>query len=413
MKLFEKYNRLNITATILIFIIGSCSFYFLLNFILIRELDEELQSEQQEIVTFVNLHNALPEIIRTKNQSTSYTLTDKKTDPLFRSIKNSHDKEEESQRELQFTIEAGGKYYLVLVDKPLEETESLLQVIIGVTIAVIALILLAGYLINRTVIRKLWKPFYRTIDQVKNYHLADTFSLENTGIEEFSLLNRSINEMIERIQHDYNSLKNFTGQAAHEMQTPLAIIRTKLDMLIQNEPLLQRNAQGITDIERGVQRLSRLHQSLLLLTKVENKQFTLNEPVDIDKIIKDKSSEYTEIMEEMHLALTLKLEPTTALFHSHLADILANNIINNATRYNKHGGSVTIELQNKTLTISNTSPNKQLDTVKLFKPFYRDNNMQDGTGLGLSIVKQICDTAGYSIWYQYTADQHIFTITFN
>ena len=413
MKLFEKYNRLNITATILIFIIGSCSFYFLLNFILIRELDEELQSEQQEIVTFVNLHNALPEIIRTKNQSTSYTLTDKKTDPLFRSIKNSHDKEEESQRELQFTIEAGGKYYLVLVDKPLEETESLLQVIIGVTIAVIALILLACYLINRTVIRKLWKPFYRTIDQVKNYHLADTFSLENTGIEEFSLLNRSINEMIERIQHDYNSLKNFTGQAAHEMQTPLAIIRTKLDMLIQNEPLLQRNAQGITDIERGVQRLSRLHQSLLLLTKVENKQFTLNEPVDIDKIIKDKSSEYTEIMEEMHLALTLKLEPTTILFHNHLADILVNNIINNATRYNKEGGNVTLELQNKTLTISNTSPNKQLDTVKLFKPFYRDNNMQDGTGLGLSIVKQICDTAGYSIWYQYTADQHIFTITFN
>ena len=397
----------------MIFIIGSCSFYFLLNFILIRELDEELQSEQQEIVTFSNLHNALPEIVHTKNQSTSYTLASKKSAPLFRSIKNNHDKEEENQRELQFTIEAGGKYYLVTVDKPLEETESLLQVIIGVTIAVIALILLAGYLINRTVIRKLWKPFYRTIDQVENYHLADTFSLENTEIEEFSLLNRSINEMIERIQHDYNSLKNFTGQAAHEMQTPLAIIRTKLDMLIQNEPLLQRNAQGITDIEKGVQRLSRLHQSLLLLTKVENKQFALNEPVDIDKIIKDKIDEYTEIMEEMHLALTLKLEPTTALFHSHLADILANNIINNATRYNKHGGSVTIELQNKTLTISNTSPNKQLDTVKLFKPFYRDNNMQDGTGLGLSIIKQICDTAGYSIRYQYTADQHIFTITFN
>ena len=115
----------------------------------------------------------------------------------------------------------------------------------------------------------------------------------------------------------------------------------------------------------------------------------------------------------MHLALTLKLEPTTILFHNHLADILVNNIINNATRYNKEGGSITLELKNKTLTISNTSPNKQLDINKLFKPFYRDNNMPDGTGLGLSIVKQICDTAGYPISYQYTTDQHIFTITFN
>ncbi len=161
----------------------------------------------------------------------------------------------------------------------------------------IGLILLTGYLINRIVIRRLWKPFYQTIGKVKTYHLTDQelLKLETVDIEEFSLLNQSINEMMERIQHDYGSLKNFTGQAAHEMQTPLAIIRTKLDTLMQNESLLEKNAQHITDIEKAVQRLSRLHQSLLLLTKVENRQFALNEEVRLDTIIKDKCAEYAEM----------------------------------------------------------------------------------------------------------------------
>ncbi len=288
MKLFDKYNRLNITATILTFIVGSCTFYFLLHYILIHQLDETLQTEQQEIFSYVSTHNRLPEIIRTKDQYTTYEPAAGKSATLFRYVRNTDHKGEDELREIQFSVLAGGSYYTVKVDKPLEETEALLQVIIGVTVAMIALILLLGYLINAIMIRKLWRPFYRTIDKVKNYHLADqeALSLEEVNVDEFSLLNRSINEMIDRIQQDYGSLKNFTGQAAHEMQTPLAIIRARLDTLVQNEALLEKNVQHITDIEKAVQRLSRLHQSLLLLTKVENRQFILNEEISLDTVVK-------------------------------------------------------------------------------------------------------------------------------
>lgn len=417
MKLLDRYNRINITATIITFIIGSCTFYFLLNYILINQLDETLKTEQQEIVSYVKEHNALPEIIPTKDQYIKYQPYaggDILVKNEFQTLKKKYEKDEENYRELEFSAQVAGKQYTVIVDKPLEETEALMQVIIGVTILMIGIILLTGYLINRTVIRRLWKPFYNTIDSVKSYHLSDqpALQLENTEIDEFSLLNQSINEMTDRIQQDYGSLKNFTGQAAHEMQTPLAIIRTKLDTLIQNEGILEKNAQHIVDIEKAVHRLSRLHQSLLLLTKVENKQFILNEDVRLDNIVEDKCTEYSEMIETMHLDISLTKEPVTIKFHHQLAEILVSNLMNNAIRYNKKGGSIKIALHAHQLTVSNTSANEQLDSDKLFKRFYRGNNIEDGTGLGLSIVKQICDLAGYAIEYTYNAGWHDFTIYF-
>ncbi len=414
MKLFDKYNRLNITATILTFLVGSCTFYFLLHYIFIDQLDETLQTEQQEILAYVKVHNELPEIIPTKDQYISYGPAIGNVNTSFLNVKNNYDKEDEDEREIQFTVLAGGKNYLVKVDKPLEETESLLKVIIGITIAMIGLILLVGYLINRVVIRRLWRPFYETIDKVKTYHLTDqeTLKLEKLPIDEFSLLNQSINEMVDRIQQDYGSLKNFTGQAAHEMQTPLAVVRTKLDLLMQSEALLEKNAQHITDIEKAVQRLSRLHQSLLLLTKVENKQFMLNEDVALDQTINEKLAEYAEMTEALDLHVSARLQPTQIKFHHHLAEILVSNLLNNAIRYNVAGGSIDVTLADGNLTIVNTSTNPQLDDNGLFKRFYRGSAAEEGNGLGLSIVKQICDMAGYSIKYQYAANQHRFIIGF-
>ena len=415
MKLLDKYSRLNITATILTFIIGSCTFYFLLNYILIRELDERLQAEQQEILAYVNTHKSLPDIVRTIDQFTLYEQAVAKVNTEFTTVKLKQNNEQEDYREIKFSLLARDKYYQVTVGTPLDETEALLQVIICVTIAMIGIILLIGFLINRIVIRRLWKPFYSTIESVKNYHLSEqqTLKLERTDIDEFSLLNQSINEMVDRIQQDYGSLKNFTGQAAHEMQTPLAVIRTKLDTLMQNEAVLEKNAQLITDIEKAVHRLSRLHQSLLLLTKVENKQFLLNEKINLDKIVTDKYEEFGEMASAMNLSIKLHIEPVVLLFHQQLAEIIISNLLNNAIRYNRPSGEIEISLNDTQLTVSNTSDKGKLDSTKLFKRFYRDADSSEGTGLGLSIVKQICDMAGYSITYSYYEARHEFKLNFN
>ena len=416
MKLFTKYNRLNIAAGVIIFLIGSCTFYFVLHYILVRQLDETLVSEQQEITTYTKEHNKLPEIIPAPDQYIFYTPTDHIVTPSFRTTTANYDKGAiDKYREATFGVTAGGQYYLVRVDKPLEETEDLLKLIIVVTIAMIALIILTGYLINRIVISRLWKPFYETIEKVKTYDLSaqQPLDLNKESIDEFMLLNQSISSMTESIQRDYKTLKEFTGNAAHEMQTPLAIIRSKLDMLMQNETILQQSGQNIAEIEKAVARLSRLYQSLLLLIKVENRQFTLNEEVELDKLIKEKCTEYQEMAEAKNLNVHVKTIPVILRFHQHLAEIVINNLLSNAIRYNKTGGSIDINLSNNKLVISNTSDTPELDKEHIFQRFYRQERAkEEGSGLGLSIVKQICDLANYTIKYQYIDHTHIFTILF-
>ncbi len=306
--------------------------------------------------------------------------------------------------------------YQVTVSKSQTATEDLLQLIILVTIGMIALILITGFLINRTILSRIWKPFYQTIDKVKNYHLSaqEPLQLPNTQIDEFTLLNENITGMTERSQREYKNLKDFTGNAAHEMQTPLAVIRTKLDLLMQNEKLLADKDMPMQEIEQAVHKLSRLYASLLLLTKIENRQFALTESIGLDKIIADKLSDLSDLLESKSIHLYKELIPVNIPFHQQLAEILIGNLLNNAIRYNIENGSLTVKLDSRMLTISNTSWLPALDEKKIFQRFYRHaDTKQQGNGLGLSIVKQICDTAGFKLSYSYSNDQHCIQLVFD
>ncbi len=414
MKLFTKYNRLNIATSIITFIIGSCSFYFLLCYILQVELDESLKAEQQEISGYVRTHNQLPEIVPTNEEITTYALSDRIIETKFLKVTKTVKNSTEEWRELQFGIHANGVNYLVTVDKPMAESEDLLQLIIVITIAMIALILLINYFANRLLIKKLWNPFYQTIHKIKNYQITDgnSLSLKSENIDEFELLNQTITGLVDRLQKDYLVLKNFTGKAAHEMQTPLAVISLRLDALMQNEAILKQNAENITDIEKSVRKLSKLHQSLLLLTKVENKQFQLNEEVLLDTIIQEKCKELADLTDVMQLNIKLDIMPVKLLFHKHLAEIVVGNLLNNAIRYNIENGQLIIELTKTELLISNTSINPALDENNIFVRFYRHTNNMDGNGLGLSIVKEITEFAGFSISYYYAENKHTFKVVF-
>lgn len=415
MKLFTKYNRLNITATICIFIIGSCTFYFVLKYILINELDQALYTEEQEVTEYAQEHNALPEILHTKDQYISYSLVPVLPRHGFYDIRAPYNDGISWFREIRFGISVAGKNYAVSVSKPLGETQKLLQLIILVTVVMIGLILLVGYQINRTVLNNLWRPFYNAIEKVKTYKVSekDPLKLSETDIDEFSLLNQSIQAMAERVQHDYQALKEFTGYAAHEMQTPLAIIRSRLDMLMQDEYMLAHSPSHISEIEQAVHKLSRLYQALLLLTKVENRQFVLNEYVAVHAIIEYKFIELVELSENKNLTTVLNIEPLSITFHRQLMEIMIGNLLYNAIRYNTPGGSIEINLDEKALVITNTSPLSRLDNDRLFQRFYRHPDVvEEGNGLGLSIVKQICDTGGFKLSYDYMEGKHKFSVAF-
>jgi len=417
MKLFTRYNRINITATILTFWVGSIAFYFVLNYVLTRQLDRGLRVEQQEIMDYVKEHNQVPETQTTKHQWTLIIPSGQviaNPTPHSTEALNTVENEKETIRQLVFSVTADGKTYQVSVNQSKTETEDLLQLIILVTIVMIALILLSNYFINRKLITRLWKPFYTTIGKIRDYELSarDPLRLQHETIDELDLLNDSINKMTGRINQDYQALRSFTENASHEMQTPLAVIRSKVESLLQDAEGKEKTIQQLLVIEDATRKLSKLHQSLLLLTKLENRQFEPNEPVNLTAIISTRLKEREELIASRKLVCIVNCGEVVLSFHQHLAEILVNNLLNNVIRYTPEGGTVEIQLTQTMLSVRNDAINGALNTDKIFHRFYKEESLAENTGLGLAIIKEICELAGFTIRYQYADNKHHFIIQF-
>jgi len=417
MKLFAKYNRFNIIATIFTFMVGSIAFYFVMHYILVRQLDESLHGEQQEIHEYVEIHQQLPEIQNTRHQ---WVTIEKTTELIHRrriisyNFFNEHEHEFQSVRQLQFNLNVNNTLYLVKVNKSELETEDILKLMVLVTIGMIALILFLNLLINRKIISRLWQPFYHTVNAVKDYQLNDRkpFLLPAEPIDEFNLLNETLNHLMQNISRDYQVLKAFNENASHEMQTPLAVIRSKTELLLQQTEWNEEAVKQVLGIEDGIRKLTRLHQSLLLLTKIEHTKFEFNEPVIISTLIQQKLEEKQELFESRHITLETNIQPLTIPFHPHLAEILINNLLSNAIKYTPVHGYMHIAADQDKIVFRNTAANGPLDAGKIFQRFYKAEQNQEGIGLGLSIVHEICRIGGFRIEYSFEKDQHIFTIYF-
>lgn len=415
MKLFTRYNRINVAATIAIFLLGSCLFYFMVHYILLHQLDEALETERTEILTFSRKHGKLPEVLNTPDQFTVYQQASTPVKEHFSNDYVQYVKKSEWSRQIAFSAKVNGINYLVTVSKPLEETEGLLSVIIVVTILLIALVLISSQLINRAVLNKLWHPFYEAMDFLKRFKVdqKSEFALRSSGIDEFDQLNKGISDVLRRVQADFESLNEFTSYAAHEMQTPLAVIRAKLELIQQDENVFRQYAGHMVGIEQAVRKLSKLYQSLLLLTKIENGQFMFTEQVRLDEVVYNKLGELDDLVNTKEISLDTDIAPTSLTFHAYLADILVGNILNNAVRYNIAGGVISIRLNENELVISNTSYLPAMQQEHVFQRFFRSAEAkEEGNGLGLAIVKRICEAAGYAISYSYIGNRHSFRIAF-
>ena len=418
MKLLTKYNRINLLVTISVLLISSVCFYIMIRHVLINQLDEDLKVEEQEIIDFVKINNKLPNPSNYEDQQIEFkeikaAVAEKKFSSLMLFSKEDH--ADIPIRQYQFNIAVAGKNYTALIRKSLEETEGLIKMIALITLGIVVLLLLILFLINRFLLSRLWKPFNNTLTQLKQFNLSakNNMQPEHTTTTEFIELNKTVLVMTERVKQDYEALKNFTDNASHEMQTPLAIINSKLDVLIQDETISEFQMQQLQGVYNALDRLSGLNKSLLLLTKIDNNQFNDQESILLDELIKEIFFQFEELIESKKLMVTKDLQPANIRGNRQLIDILISNLLNNAIRYNVQNGSVVIKLTDDELCIANSSFLPALDNQKVFQRFYRHaDTKQDGNGLGLSIVKQICGMAGYSIKYSFIDNQHVFSVFF-
>jgi signal transduction histidine kinase len=415
MKLFTRYFRINLVATLLIFLLASIAFYFLLWYVMIAQVDEDLKIEQREIESYVAKYQRPPEPITVKDQRVSYEPTaSHEKSHTFRTIKSTDSRETEDFRELRFTLPVGSQWLAFRVSKSLEGMQNMNRSIISISLLTIILILVVSLLINRWLIRRLWQPFYHTLTGIKKYRLGEQKNpeLPGTQIDEFNLLNQTLGQFISSAEKEYNLLREFTENASHELQTPLAVVRSKLDTLIQDEHLSEAQSHAAQAAYEAIQKMARLNQSLLLLSKIENRQFSETQTVDFKKAVGDKMSDWQELWQAKRLRVNAELEPVSVVMNPQLVDILLNNLFSNTSRHTPETGSIRIQLAGRQFIMSNTSSVGPLDPDKLFLRFSKGGQVTDQYGLGLSIVRQIAEVSGFRVTYHFARDLHIFTISF-
>lgn len=414
MKLSEKYSQVTILTSLVILFFTGIIYYLVIHFILTEKHNRDLEIEENEIKEYVRVYRKLPLPGIFKDQIVYYTAATGDVQRRFSDTefykKNNDDTE--PGRQLVTKVELNGKTYQVTIIKSKVESEYLIRIIFLVTLAVSALLLITTMLVNKLVLSRLWKPFHAILFQLKSFQVAGNIELktEESKIDEFRDLNSAAITLARRVRNDYRELKNFTDTASHEMMTPLAIINSKLDALLQTGPFSDIQGVLLEDIYTAIGRLSRLNQSILLLAKMENRMISNLGPVLLHELIPKKLRQFQELIEANGIQVELSLQNKEVSMNKHLADILLNNLISNAIRHNVAGGMIYITLDAEKIRIQNTGDPVMLNETLIFEKFHR-GELSDGAGLGLALSRQICGYYGFKLVYSF-ARTHCFEVIF-
>ena len=300
---------------------------------------------------------------------------------------------------------------------PEADREDKFLIIGAVTLlTVLFFVLLLGVLVwvNRRVSKKLWKPFYDSLTRIREFDLSkqQRVEFERTDISEFSELNQGLEKLISGNITSFVQQKEFADNASHELQTPLAVIQSKLELLLQSQTLQSEHYGTIEDALKALSRVSRINKNLLLLSKIGNSQFTEIEKMNLSEMIEWDLAIFGNFAENQQLSLNYTIEPDVWLKGNRaLVEILVQNLLTNAIRYCSPAGSISLFLDQQHLSVRN-SGSTSLKTEQLFKRFASASNDTPGTGLGLALVKQICIRSRWHVEYEYQGGFHVFSVHF-
>jgi len=305
--------------------------------------------------------------------------------------------------------------YQIKIWRSTLEYDELFEGIFSLLIIILSCLFLISMFINFWVSKTLWKPFYKTIASLKKFRASDNQipSFAKTSVKEFGELNHSLNAMMDKMIVDYNSQKKFTENASHEIQTPLAVIKSKIDLLIQSKNLQENEIKLIFAIDDACSKLIRLNKSLLLLTKIENRYFKTTEKVSFENTVNSSLVFFEEHIQTHKIEIIKNIESDFCIImNPDLCLVLVNNLLQNAIRHNNKGGKIEIFIEENKITFSNSGNNEPID-MQLFERFQKNTDSQQSLGLGLSIVKEIAEVSGLSLNYLYSEGRHSFILSIN
>ncbi len=283
-------------------------------------------------------------------------------------------------------------------------------------IMLMVIVLSAGFWwINRIYSIRLRNQLYKTLQILEKFDIDEPIKVvfEKSPIPIFNELNDYLFELIKRIRKNYQANKQFTENASHELQTPLAIIKGNSELLIQSDKLDEKELEALGAIINNTNRLSKLNKALILLSKIENQRFADKEKVVVEDVVTEALKNFKDVIKLQNIEIRrLKPDPIQFEMSGTLAEIAIANLIQNAIRHNIGKGFIEISQKERTLKISNPGKALTLPKSVLFKRFKRDSDIEESLGLGLSIVHRICKQYHIDIDYLYEAGIHTLKMTF-
>ncbi len=420
MRLLYKHSRYILLTNLLILLLGGILFYGLFNYIIDRNIYKNLIQRRDfaraklhvsdSLYIYQNFSHHIFSIKRLPKNYPFSVSEQLRDTAIFDPLRN----ETSLYRQLTFTDNLRGQPFQITVRRPLIDDEEILRGII-VSLLLLAIALgIALFYANRLVSKKLWQPFYLTLAKLKDYQLDERIEPQfpSTNVREFNELTGTLSRLIERIRQDYSNLKEYTENTTHEIQTPLAIIQSKLELL-QEKDLPIDQLHLVHAANQAVSRLAKLKGALLLLVRIKNNQYPDAEYIKIADLVTSRLAYFEELIEMKGIHVSIQLDKQVELLiNPALAEILVDNLVSNAIKYTNPGGQVKIEVDAQKLCIRNTGQPPSKPTSSFFDRFVKSDSKSKSLGLGLAIVKAICETNRLRVAYQYMDGYHQISVFF-
>jgi signal transduction histidine kinase len=320
----------------------------------------------------------------------------------------------EAQLKASKSYKIRGRHYRISYYNLVVEADDITETVVITMLAVFAIQLVFIGFFFRIISKKILRPFHESLDAVQAFSFQKNEPLEfpKNGITEFEKLNEFLERMTKKLLKDYRQIKEFSENLSHEIQTPSAVIRGKLEHLM-NENITEKQAELISSAYKNNERINHIVRSLGMLAKLENEEFEAPETINLSLSIEKILADLEELIDIRAIQFTTQIDPVVWLeIHPFVAEVLLSNLIGNAIRHNIDQGSIHIELNSKFLKIENTGIPPSSDPEGFLERFKKGSDHPDSVGLGLAIVNQICKNYGFKLYYYFENNLHVIQILF-